>query len=93
MQRANRQEAVTRGVQSESPGCDDKCSPNGILMPNPRTLHQLWDECPHGIGNNKAAKCFIRAERGRYKHKCSRREIVWELISSLVRPGDTAFTI
>ena len=59
-------------------------------MPNPRTLHQLWEEFEHGVGNNKPAKYFTRAERGRYKFKYSRRKIIWDLIAARIRATDTA---
>ena len=47
----------------------------------------LWDEYITGIGLNKPAKYFTRAERGTCKYKYSRRKIVWDVVDRLVRTG------
>eukprot|EP00980_Cylindrotheca_fusiformis_P006798 scaffold1423_cov74-Cylindrotheca_fusiformis.AAC.1 len=60
------------------------------LSPTPRDLHTLWDEYIRGIGGRKAAQLFTAAERGRVKHKFTRRKIVWETIQRLVRSGLSA---
>jgi hypothetical protein len=60
------------------------------LSANPRSLHVLWEEHERGIGGRRAARLFASNERGRVKHKCHRRKIVWDLISTLVRGGLTA---
>jgi hypothetical protein len=57
---------------------------------NPRSLHVLWEECERGISGRKPARLFTRQERGRVKHKCHRRKILWDLILTLVRGGLTA---
>ena len=62
---------------------------DALLMPDPRSLHQLWNEHIHGNGDNKPAKCFARAERGQCKLKCSRRKVLWGLVSGMVRAGGT----
>lgn len=60
------------------------------LSPNPKNLFILWQEYEIGLGGRKAAKLFTREERGRVKHKYSRRKVVWDCISNLVRAGLTA---
>ena len=66
---------------------DSHVDPTALLMPRPRTLYQLWDEYIRGIGNNKPAKYFTRAERGKFKFKYSRRKVLWDLIERLNRAG------
>ena len=60
------------------------------LCPNPRTLHNLWEEYVNGIDGRKAACLFTSQERGKVKHKYYRRKVVWDCISALVRAGFTA---
>ncbi len=62
------------------------------LMPTPRSLHDLWHKFHHGVGGRKAARLFSYSERGCSKHRYHRRKVVWDLVSSLVRMGDTAET-
>ena len=62
------------------------------LMPTPRSLHDLWQEYHHGVGGRKAARLFSHSERGRSKHRYHRRKVVWDLVSRLIRQGDTAET-
>ena len=66
---------------------DINVNTRAILTPNPRSLYMLWDEYMTGIGHNKPAKFFTRAERGRCKYKYSRRKIVWDVVERLVRAG------
>jgi hypothetical protein len=57
------------------------------LSPNPRTLYILWGEYENmgGIGaGRKAARLFRRQERGKVKHKYTRRKAVWDTIAALV---------
>jgi hypothetical protein len=63
--------------------------PEGVatLSPNPRNLFVLWDEYTHGIGGRKAAQAFTPHERGRAKHKYTRRKVAWDCIARLVRSG------
>ena len=57
------------------------------LIDNQTTLHMLWEEYIRGIGRNKPAKFFTAAERGRDKHRHSRRKNAWRVIENLVRTG------
>lgn len=66
---------------------DDDCDPNALLSACPRSLERLWMEYTHGIGGNKPAKHFTRVERGRWKHKYSRRKNFWDLMNVLMRTG------
>ena len=69
---------------------DDGCAANAVFSSHPRTLNDLWREWMEGIGGNKAAKYFTSRERGRCKHKYSRRKVAWDLIAERVRAGQTA---
>ena len=61
------------------------------LMPTPISLHDLWAEyLLHGVGGRKPARLFSYTERGRSKHRYSRRKIVWDTVSGLVRLGHTS---
>jgi hypothetical protein len=61
------------------------------LSPTPRNLFELWEEFQVGLGGRKAAKLFSARERGgKVKHKYHRRNIVWKMVSGLVRSGMTA---
>ena len=55
----------------------------------PRTLQELWMEYESGIGGRKAARLFTAQERGRVKHKYTRRKHVWDLIKLLIQAGLT----
>ena len=66
---------------------DNGCDRNAVLAPTVRTLEALWLEYTHGIGGNKAARYFTRAERGRCKFKYSRRKNLWYLIHLLLNRG------
>jgi len=59
------------------------------LSPKPCNLYELWKEYEHGIGGRKAAKDFSPWERGRVKSVYTRRLVIWDEISRLVRAGDT----
>jgi len=52
-----------------------------------KTLQDLWMEYEFGIGNRKAAKDSTPQERGRVKHMYSRRKLVWDKVSEMVRSG------
>jgi nucleoid-associated protein YgaU len=56
----------------------------------PSDLYVLWKEYTRGIGGRKPAKDFTYHERGAVKYNYSRRKVVWDQISELVRAGDTA---
>ena len=63
------------------------------LMPTPRSLHDLWQEYHHGVGERKAARLFSYSGLSKVARSIgsySRRKVVWDLVSSLVRMGDTA---
>ena len=61
------------------------------LMPTPRSpLHDLWSEYLNGVGGRKPARLFSHTERGHSKHRYSRRKIVWDIMSGLVRQGHTS---
>ena len=71
---------------------DESFNPHAVLVPRLRTLHQLWEEYINGIGNNKPAKFFTRAERGRKETKFiySRRRIFWKLVEKHVNRNRAA---
>jgi len=71
---------------------EDDLAMMATLMPTPRSLHDLWREYQHGVGGRKAARLFSYTERGRSKHRYSRRKVVWDLVSGLIRQGHTAET-
>jgi pyruvate/2-oxoglutarate dehydrogenase complex dihydrolipoamide acyltransferase (E2) component len=85
LQRAAQGQA--RGRTTTAPASPSRRTgdPRAVLSPNPRTLSSLWDKYVHGIGNNKPAREFTSAERGRCKYKYSRQKLVWNVIESLVR--------
>jgi Transcriptional activator of glycolytic enzymes. len=64
------------------------------LLPNPRDLFTLWQEYEFSVGGRKPAKDFTtRVEpRGQVKLKYSRRKVIWECISKLIRSGYSADT-
>jgi hypothetical protein len=60
------------------------------LSNNPSTMFDLWDEYSNGIGGRKPAKDYNRTERGKVKHKYTRRKVVWDQIVKLVNSGLTS---
>ena len=63
------------------------------LSPNPKNLYEVWQEYQVGSGGRKPAKLFTIKERGgKVKHKYHRRNILWKMVSGLVRTGMTADT-
>ena len=52
-----------------------------------RNLYELWQEYEFGMGGNKAAKLFTAEERGRVKHKYTRRKVVWDCIKRQTSRG------
>ena len=46
-----------------------------MLMPTPRSLHDLSQEYHHGVGGRKAARLFSYSKRGRSKHRYSRCKV------------------
>jgi hypothetical protein len=60
------------------------------LMPNPRSLYDLWNEYLHGVGGRKPARLFSETERGQVKYKYSRRKVIWDVIRNLVSLGHSS---
>ena len=89
VQRRRRQPAAVQGSPRRRQ-VDGHRDPRALLTPNPRTLHVLWDEYIRGIGGNKPAREFTRAERGPVKHKYSRRKVFWDLVEELCRAGHSS---
>ena len=71
-------------------GAANDLSMVATLMPTPISLHDLWSEYLHGVGGRKPARLFSYTERGRSKHRYSRRKIVWDTVLGLVRQGHTS---
>ena len=81
---------IDKQQQTPTELVNDRCNRHAVLMPNPRTLHQLRDKYTHRNGNNKAAKNFTSQEQGRCKYRYCRCKNVWDLITHITRRGDTA---
>jgi hypothetical protein len=68
--------------------------PRAKLVPQPRTLMELWMEYMQGINGNKPARDFTARERNNChdgtKQKYFRRKVVWVMIDQKVREGMTA---
>ena len=60
------------------------------LMPNPKSLFDLWDEYLNGVGGRKPARLFSETERGRVKYKYTRRKVVWDVVRKLVDLGHSS---
>ena len=60
------------------------------LSPTPKNLYLLWAEWQTGIGGRKPAKEFTREERGKVKCKYTRRKVVWDQVSRMIRSGLSA---
>jgi hypothetical protein len=72
--------------------CSNDLAMMATLIPTPRNLHDVWHKFHHGVGRRKAARLFSYSEQGCSKHRYHRRKLVWDLVLSLVRMGDTAET-
>jgi hypothetical protein len=81
------QQVRAMNVENENNDGDNYVS---TLSPTPRTLYILWQEYEFGIGGRRPARLFTPAERGKVKYSYYRRKVVWDVIASLVRAGDTA---
>jgi len=64
--------------------------PAATLCENPKSLYILWQEYQFGIGGRKAAKDFTAEERGAHKVTYSKRKIIWDKISTMVRASYTS---
>jgi hypothetical protein len=63
------------------------------LSPTPRSLYILWQEYEVGIGGRKPARLFTPVERGKVKYSYHRQKVVWDVIATQVRAGDTAMIV
>ena len=77
-------------IQLQTQAISTSQTTNATLSRSPNTLYELWDEWCHGLGGRKAAKDFNNVERGKVKHKFTRRKIVWDKILILIRSGLSA---
>jgi hypothetical protein len=50
------------------------------LMPNPKSLFDLWTEYVHVVGEKKPARLFSETERGRVKYIFTRRKVIWDMV-------------
>jgi len=75
-----RPEAIANpgGARTEEPATLSGC---------PRSLHVLWNEYETGIGGSEPAKYFTKEERGKVKHKYSRRLVLWKAVERMIRRG------
>lgn len=69
---------------------DEHIDTRARLHPRPTTMHQVWQEYVSGIGTNKPARFFTRAERGRDKHNYAKRKHAWMFIQERVDRGMSA---
>eukprot|EP00957_Ditylum_brightwellii_P041175 3117040-Ditylum_brightwellii.AAC.1 len=79
--------AITRrgtAIAAIGPGEDRRPTVFGCC---PRTFEVLWDKWQNGLNGNKPARLFTRAERGRDKHKYTRRNVFWKCMVCLIRNG------
>ena len=56
----------------------------------PKNWYVLWAEYESGVGGNKPAKLFNKAERGKLRLKYCSRKIVWDAVEVLVQRGLTS---
>ena len=59
------------------------------VLSMPRDLYQLWNEYTTGLNNNKPASQFTAMERGRFKHKYTRRKVFWDWLKTMINAGHT----
>ncbi len=81
---------VVDGRREADMGAANDLAMMATLMPTPRSLHDLWSEYLHGVGGRKPARLLSYTERGRSKHRYSRRKIVWDSVSGLNQQGHTS---
>ena len=55
-------------------------------------LEFLWDQYQNGLGGQKPAREFTRAERYRCKAMYSQRKLFWECTERQIDRGDTKIT-
>jgi hypothetical protein len=79
---------IDASQEEESTGQEARLA--AILIPRPRTLHDLWKEYQFGGPGRKPAKDFTASERGKVKVAFSRRKVLWDKVSELVRNGVAA---
>lgn len=73
----------------------DRCC--AVLMSNPKTLHQIWDEYEQGWAGNKSARLFTPQERGnttgaKNKDTYLLRNILWKNVEEMIARGWDATT-
>ena len=59
------------------------------VLAMPRDLYQLWNEYTQGLQGNKPASQFTTPERGRWKHKYTRRKVFWDFVKGMINAGQT----
>ena len=64
----------------------DYHDPKAVLG-KPKTLLMLWHEYLYGLDENKPAKDFTPAERGKVKTQYSHRKSFWSVMVRLIRAG------
>lgn len=62
------------------------------ILGRPKTLLELWHEWLFGLNGNKPAKNFSPRERGKQKHKYSKRKHFWGAMIKLIRAGYNELT-
>jgi len=84
--------AATGTVGASTCSCTrpGNAEPLSSLMPNPKSLFDLWDEYLNGVGGRKPARLFSETERGRVKYKYTRRKVVWDVVRKLVDLGHSS---
>jgi hypothetical protein len=91
-QAGNQQAANQQAANQQAENQQQAGNMHASLSPTPRCLWTLWTEYLVGIGGRKPASQFTAVERGRVKFKYSRRKVVWDTISRLMRAGLTSDT-
>jgi hypothetical protein len=67
-----------------------RAPPIASLLPAPKVLYQLWNECEHSIGGRKPAKHLSLHERRKVKHIYSLCNAGRQIIPGLVWLGHTS---
>ena len=52
-----------------------------------KNLYELWHEYEFEMNGNKPTKLFTPQERGRVKHKYTRRKVVWDCVLRQIDRG------
>ena len=90
---------ATLGAQQERQAAQALAMPQILMAQEPiiqappaqlskvANLYELWQEYEFGIGGNKGAKYFTSYERGKVKHKYTRRKVIWDCIQRQINRG------